>query len=179
MGIRGQAAALLQLAAVVIELRLGQAAFEVGARVDAGRGVRLDADEIAAVVVGLVAEEVVEADLHHRGGRSVGADVAADAGAAVVGSQHHRHGIPAQDVLDAGLEVDVARIGRLLLQRDRVAVGGIECRALDDDVLVREVFLHGPEDRLRALRPLRVQQRLHGLEPLLQFDVMGDGFGAP
>ena len=47
--IRRQAAARLQLAAEVLELRLVEAAFEIRARVDAGRGVSLEEDDVAVV----------------------------------------------------------------------------------------------------------------------------------
>ena len=46
-GIRRQAAAGLQLAAEVLEVRLVDAAFEVRARVDAGRGMALEEDDVA------------------------------------------------------------------------------------------------------------------------------------
>ena len=56
-----------------------QPAFEERARVDAGRGVALEVDDVAVVVVALALEEVVEADFVERGGRRERRDVAADA----------------------------------------------------------------------------------------------------
>src|SRR5690606_8947494 len=96
-----QPAAGLQLPAEVPELGAAQPAFEEGARVDAGRRVGLDADEVAAVFRTLVPEEVIEPHLQHRRPGCVGAYMATDAGAAVVTLQYHRHGVPAVDVLDA------------------------------------------------------------------------------
>jgi hypothetical protein len=61
-----------------VELVLGQAALEVGAGVDAGGGVALEVDLVAAAGVVLAAEEVVEADLVQRRRRRVRRQVAAD-----------------------------------------------------------------------------------------------------
>ena len=68
-----------QLAAEVLELLVRQAPFEERARVDAGRGVALEVDDVAVAVVVLAAEEVVEPDFVQRRRRGVGRDVAADA----------------------------------------------------------------------------------------------------
>jgi hypothetical protein len=51
------------LLAEPVELLLGQPALEEGAGVDAGGGVALEEDLVAAAGVVLAAEEVVEADL--------------------------------------------------------------------------------------------------------------------
>ena len=131
----------------------------------------LDADEIAAVLSSFVAEKVLQTDLEHRGPRRVGADVAADPGAAVVAAQHHRHGVPAVDVLDALLELDVAGVGRLLLQRDGVAIRGVEGGILDDDVGVGQVVADGAEQGLGALRTLGPQHGLDRIHPLAEFVV--------
>jgi hypothetical protein len=57
-----QAAARRELAAEALEVLLGQPALEERAGVDAGRGVPLEEDLVAAALVVLAAEEVVEAD---------------------------------------------------------------------------------------------------------------------
>ncbi len=49
------------LLAEVVELVLAEAAFEKGARVDPGRRVALQVDQIAAVLVGRRAKKMVEA----------------------------------------------------------------------------------------------------------------------
>ena len=68
-----------------VELVGGEPALEVGPRVDAGGGVALDEDLVAATGRVLAAEEVVEADLVQAGGRLVGRDVPADADLRPVG----------------------------------------------------------------------------------------------
>ncbi len=66
------------LLAEAVELFRGDAALEEGACVDAGGGVTLDEDVVAAAGMVLATEEVVEADLVQRCRRGVGRDVSAD-----------------------------------------------------------------------------------------------------
>src|SRR5581483_358172 len=58
MGIRRQAAARLRLAAEILEMRLVDASFEIGARVNAGRRVALKEDDVAVVVEIVAAEKM-------------------------------------------------------------------------------------------------------------------------
>ena len=125
MRIRRQAAARLQLAAEVLELRLVDAAFEEGARVDAGRGVALEVDDVAVAAFVVAAEEVVEADLVQRRRRRERRDVAADAVFSLVGAHDHRHGVPADEALDAALDVGAAGHQHLLVGGDGVDVGRV------------------------------------------------------
>ena len=76
------------LLAEAVELVLGEASLEERAGVDAGRGVALDEDLVAAGRVVEAAEEVVEADFVERGRRRVGRDVAADADAGALRAVH-------------------------------------------------------------------------------------------
>jgi hypothetical protein len=64
--VRRQTAAGLQLAAEVLELLRRQPAFEERAGVNARRGVALEIDDVAVVIVALALEEVVEANLVER-----------------------------------------------------------------------------------------------------------------
>src|SRR6185312_15147433 len=86
---RQAAAGVADLLAEPVELLLGEAALEVGAGVDAGGGVALEPDLVAAAGVVLAAEEVVEADLVERGGRRVAGDVAADGDPRTLRAVHH------------------------------------------------------------------------------------------
>jgi hypothetical protein len=52
--------------------------------------------------------------------------------------------------------LDVAGIGRLLLQRDRVAIGRVERGVLDDDIGIGQVVAHRPEQGLGPLRAFGV-----------------------
>jgi len=82
------------------KLRFAQAPFEKRARVDAGRRVRLEIDEIPAGCTafspaGPARKKMVEADLEQVRRRSVTGDMAAQIGMRAVGAHHHRQRIPA------------------------------------------------------------------------------------
>ena len=147
---------------------LGQPAFEKRAGVHAGRGVALEINLVAGVVVALAVEEVVEGDFVQRGGRGERRDVAADAGVVAVGADDHRHRVPADDALDPALDLAIAGIGRLLVGGNRVDVGrGGGERQLDARPMGRLVE-HG-EQILDPLRPFGLQHVVERFEPLLRF----------
>jgi hypothetical protein len=60
---------------------------------------------VAAALVPGAPEEVVEAHLEEGGAGGKGGDVAADARMLAVGAHHHGHGVPADDALDAALDL--------------------------------------------------------------------------
>ena len=166
MRIGRQAAAGAEFAAEVGELDLGEAPLQEGARVHARRGVGLEVHLVAAVAVAGRAEDVVEAHFHHGGSREVGGDVAADARAAVVRLQHHRRGVPAQDVLDTGFQVDVARIGGLLGERNGVLVGRVEGRVRKHHAVLRKLALQARQQRFGALAATLVEHAGKRFDPL-------------
>src|SRR5262249_62202407 len=92
-----------------------QPPLEVGPRVDAGRAVALEIEDVAAGRVIEAPPDVVEADLVERGSRGVRRDVAADSVLLLVRLHDHRHRVPANDALDAAFQVTVAGIRGLLL----------------------------------------------------------------
>src|SRR6266542_2550163 len=166
--IRGEALARNDLAPEVVELRFGQPPFEVGAGVDAGRGVSLEEDLVAAGRIVLALEEVVEADLIQRRRRRVRRQVAADALVVVIRAHDHRDGVPADELADAVLHLLVAGEIGLLLGGDRVDVPGLRerrqahlqhARALEELV----------EDEPGALRAGLLDQCVKRLDPLLCF----------
>ena len=126
MRIGGQAAAFAELAAEVPQLRLRQAAFQVGAGIDSGGGVGLEMHLVPFAGSVPSPKHMVQAHFHHGGRGQVRGDVAAHAGAAVERLQHHRHGVPADDVGETGLQFDVAGILRLIFEVDGVLVGRVE-----------------------------------------------------
>ena len=99
--------------------------FEKGAGVDTGRGMPLKVDQIAGMVVAGGAEEVVEAHLVERRGRGVGGDVPTDAVFALVGAHNHGHGVVADQTADALFQLQIAGVGGLFGQSNRVDVGGV------------------------------------------------------
>jgi len=131
--------------------------------------VALEVDEVAASGVIRAAEEVVEADFIERGGGGVGGDVAADAGGLLVRLADHRHGVPADDALDAVFDGDVAGIVRLEGLRDGVHVWGAggdgerHAEALSGD-------LERLEEAGGAFWPAASTDIAQGVNPLLSFD---------
>ena len=151
----------------VVELALAQAALQEGPRVDAGRRVALVEDVVAHAARVLAAEEVVEADLVERGRRGVRGEVAADAGAEVVGAQDHRHRVPAHHAPDAVLDALVARERRLLLGADGVDVARLGERRQADVELARA--LEEPvEDELGTVLAGRLDDRVQRVDPILR-----------
>ena len=156
---------VLHLLAEPEQLLLGEPALEERPGVDAGGGVALDEDLVAAARVVLAAEEVVEADLVERRGRLVGGDVAADLEPLAVGVGDHDRGVPADERADPALDVLVAGEPRLALRRDRVDVVGA-AQAGHADLL-----LPGPLEQLEhevagTLAAAVVDQLVEGIEPL-------------
>ena len=96
--------------AEILEVLLGKAAFQESARVDAGRGVALKIDQIAGFFAILGAKEMIETDFQQSGQRGVGGNVSADARVILVLPHHHRHGVPADEALDAALHGAIAGV---------------------------------------------------------------------
>ncbi len=72
------------------------------------------------------AEEVVVADFVQRRGRGERRDVAAErAVGLLVGPDHHRHGVPADDALDPAFDLEIAGIPRLLFEAGIVLIYGV------------------------------------------------------
>jgi hypothetical protein len=113
------------LAPVVVELLFAQPVLQKGARINAGRRMRL---EIHQVAVAAAAEEMVEAHFEKVRGGGVAGDVPAELGVRAVGAYHHRERVPAHDRRQALLELEVARELRLLREIDRVSVGRVQHR---------------------------------------------------
>ena len=120
--IGGQPAAGLQLAAEVHQVLLGQAAQEKRPGVDSRRGMPLEEDLVGRLRALFAAEEVVEGHFIERGGRGEGGDMPADAAAELVRADDHRHGVPADDALDAAFDLAVAGVFGLEFDRNGVDI---------------------------------------------------------
>ncbi len=112
-----------ELPTEVVEVGLVEATLEERPGVDPWGGVALDVDVVAGQAVLLAPEEVVEAHLVEGGRGGEGGEVAPDALGPLVGPDHHRGRVPADEASDAPLEVLVAGEPRLLLGGDGVDVG--------------------------------------------------------
>jgi hypothetical protein len=176
-----------------VHLLVGQPPEQMRARIDAGHRVPLEEDQVAAVLLGRRVPEPGEADVVERRRRGEGSDVAADV-AVLVGAHDHRHGVPADVVVNPDFHVGIARILGLLIDRNGVdvfgggAVGDVDSllarlgnQAFDQEVSALGAFLldHAAQRVLPFLGLLRVgigdagRQRVfgqscHDLSPGLQ-----------
>src|ERR1041384_1929474 len=126
MRIRRQPAALSQFLPEVLEVMFVQPPLHKRARVHARRRVALEIHQVGLPVAIAAAEEMVEADFVQRRARRKRRDVAAEPAVNAVGVDDHRHGVPADEALDAPLQLAVAGIRRLLVRRDGVDVRRVE-----------------------------------------------------
>ena len=151
----------------VVHLRRREAAEHERPRVHAGRGVALHEHEIAAVPVGGRVPEMVEADVvEHRRGREA-RDVAADV-RVLVRAEHHRHRVPADEMADLLLDVEVAGEPHLLLHRDRVDVRGVRGERQVRAGPARLVD-QGLDEEMRPVRTFGREHPFERSEPLLRF----------
>ena len=75
-----------------------------------------DIHHVAGEIIGAPTEEVREPHIVKHRGRLVGGDMPADVGM-FAGTQHHRHGVPANKRIDARFSGQIAGIRRLLIGR--------------------------------------------------------------
>ena len=160
--------------AKAMHLGFREAAFEEGARVDTRRVVTLDVEEVGAVLVVGAFPEMVEADVVERRRALEGRDVAADAGVLAVGVHHHRHRVPADDRADLPLQSVIAGRARLLFDGNGVDVGGI-CGERNMRAAAARLLGQRLEQKVRALRALRLEHGGEGIQPLLGFGGVGVG----
>ena len=118
-----------------------------------------------AVLLRRRAEEVIEADVVERRGRSEARDVAALRQLALVGVHHHRRGVPAHHAAQPPLELGVARRRPLAVDRNGVHVrgGGLEREVQPG---APRVVDHRLEQVVRALRSLALEHGVERLDPL-------------
>ena len=171
--------------AEVLEALFGEAAFEEGARVDAGRSVALEVYDIAGLVAIGGVEEMIESDLEQGSQGGIGGNMAADAGVVLVLVHHHGHGIPADQALDAALHGAVAWIGDLIFGTNGIDVRRVpQARRFDArDFSVAGQLLQDVCGSVRAGFVDHLVQRFHPLRgflwirifysPLIQFLVHG------
>ena len=166
------------------ELCFAQAPFQKRARVDAGRRVRLEIDEIPAGCADFLpgrpgAEEMVEADLEQVGCRGVAGYVAAQLGISAVGAHHHRQRIPAHDRGQALLELEIAGKLRLVREADAVAVRRVEYRWQLHAALAR--MIEQPAQQIsRALAAFGLDHGVKRLQPFARLERIGiPGIDAP
>ena len=90
--------------------------------------------------------------------------MAADAGVLLVLAVHHRHGVPANQGLDAALERAVARVGNFVVLRDGVEVGSGQLAGDGNAGLAGAGAQSG--EQLGALFPVTGDNLVEGFNPL-------------
>ena len=179
VGIGGEPAvgSVAQFAPEIEELFFGQPSFEKSPRIDSRRGVALEIDLVAVVVLALSVEKVIESHFieGRRGGK--GRDMPADTVLFHVGANDHRHRVPSHQALDAALDLTAAGVGGLV--GDGNGVDG-RCRGVDRDLhpgLVGvdfEIF----QELADPVGPALLEHPVQGLEPFPCLDrsfVLGSG----
>ena len=154
------------LHAEAVQVLLGEAALQEGPGVDAGGGVTLEVDVVTGPTVVLSPEEPVETHLVEGGRRGEGGQVSADAVGRLVGVDHHRGGVPADERPDAALDELIAWEPRLVLGGDGVDVGGPRGRGVAHVQLacpLQELGQHVPGPPSARL----VDHGVEGVDPLL------------
>src|SRR5690625_1996310 len=84
----------VDLLAKAAQLIGGNPSFQISTRVDAGRGMTLYIDHVAAVLVVAAAPEMVEADVVQGSAGGETGDMAPDPGTLPIRGDHHGHGVP-------------------------------------------------------------------------------------
>ena len=168
MRIGRQAGSAAQFVAEVQHLLFAEPAFEIRARVNAGRSVALEIDEVAGLIAVARVEEVIEANFEQRRQRGVGRDVAADAGILLVLAMHHGHRVPADQALDAALQKAIAGIGNFFFDRNGVDVRRVQLHRNLDARLTGAIHQRS-EQIAAAIGAFLVDDLIEGFEPFGNF----------
>jgi hypothetical protein len=121
----GRQAVAVHFLAEIVQLLFGQPPFQIGAGINAGRGMALNEHQIAAVLIIRRVPEVVEADIVQSGAGGETGDMAAQFGGDAVGLDHHRQRIPANQRTNPPFHAGIAGGVFLLIDRDGVDIRGI------------------------------------------------------
>src|SRR5438128_3279150 len=159
----------VDLLAVMQEPFIAKAPLRKSARINAGRRMALDIDEIAAVRVARRMPEMAKADVVKRGGRLKARDMAAKLRGFLVRPQNNRHRVPADGGADHVLDVAIARWALFTFRRDSVAVRrGQRLRHVSAIAacLIDQLF----QQVVRACRPLKLEHRLERIKPFPRFN---------
>lgn len=125
----------------------------------------LEEDEVPVQPRLRPAEEVVEAHLVKLGDGGVGGDVPPDAVRLLVGPGDHHGHVPAEDVGDAALQLQVPGVRGLFLLGEGVEVGGGEA-VCGVDPMAEEVLVQKAQELLHPLGALHLEDVFQRLQPL-------------
>ena len=145
------------------QVRLGKPPFEKGPRIDAGRRMRLEENQVAATTL-VRPKEMIETDFKNFRGRRVTADVATEFAVRDIGAHDHRQCIPAHDRRDALLDAQVSGVQAFAFHRNGVAVRRVRRHVRYDAVLLC-LLLQEPQQCKCTLVALDPDDRFERIEP--------------
>ena len=162
----------VDLLAEVPHVPLVDAALEERARIETGRRVALQVEEIAAVLLAGRMPEMIEADVIERRAGRVARHVPAELGRFLVRDDYQRHRVPPRDRREARLDLEVGRPLRLRADRNRVHV-----RRRRAEWKIGARLPHAPDQPFQqeagAIDALVGDDRVDRVEPLAGFDGVG------
>ena len=173
MRIGGDALAV-DLLAKVVHLLVGEAAEHVSTCIHAGRRMALHEHQVAAMLGGRCMPEVVVPDVIERRRGSEAGDMAADVGV-LVGAHDHRHRVPPHIRADALLDRLIARNADLLVDRNRIDIGGIG-RKRHVGARPARLVDHLLDQEMRAIRTLVLDHAVDRVQPFAGFLRVEIGF---
>ena len=165
----GTKSAAVDLLAEPQEPLLAEPPFQEAPRIDPGRAVPLDVDQVAAVTFRRRVPEMHEAGVVEQGRGLEAGDVPAQLRALLVGAQHDRQRIPADVAPDPVLDRAVARMRRLAVGWDGVEIGRVR-RIRHLRPLAPRLVHQLAQQIMRPLDPLERQNQLQTLPPLARLD---------
>ena len=121
---------------------------------------------VTPVTIGARTEYMIEAHFHHRGSRQIGGDVTTHPGSTIGALQHHGDRVPANDVGDPSLQVNITGIGRLILQLDSVLVRSVERSLRQHQAPVGQMLMQFCQQLPGRFFPTRGQHIIQRIEPL-------------
>ncbi|MNJ28024.1 hypothetical protein D3C77_225490 [compost metagenome] len=128
---------------------------------------RLEKHQVGAALLsaGLATKEVLETDFEDFRCRGVTGDMPAQVAIGMIGPYHHGQRVPAQQAGDPLFQLQIPRIGPLLLYRQGIAVGREGLDALLQAQLTG-MRLQLLKEKPRTLRTTVLQGRIQRIEPL-------------
>ena len=151
-----------------VQLIVREATLEIRARVDSGRAMALDVEQVSTLRMVGALEKVVKAHLVEGRRALKTGNVASEPGRLPVRLHDHRHGVPTNDRPDPVLQTGFAGHRRLLVALNRIEVGGrrrIGQTRTAAPRLVDQAF----DQIAAAFYPVRPEYGLQGRQPFRGF----------
>ena len=157
----------LELTTEVFQVGFAEPAFQEGAGVNPRCRMGLGHDNIAAIVLATSAEAVLKTHFKHGCRRGVGGDMPTDTATLIRRLQHHRHGVPADNVLDALFQFNIAGVDGLLRGRNGIDVGRVEGGLAQWNAPGQHMILQGTQNIPHTALAVFTVNVIEGFNPFL------------